>query len=168
MKRLTVLFVVITLVFSATIAMAGPRRCGSDMGPGCAMGPGHGMGSGCGIGPDCGMGPYALANLNLSAEQSSKIQALGEARLKEVSPLQNQLFSKRAELGLLWIQSNPDQEKITAKQKEISNLRDQVQEKATQYRLELRKVLTSEQKAQLAVLKMERGCCGKCGRMGCW
>ena len=146
MKKLSILFMVIMLVISATIAMAGPWRCGS------------------------GMGPNALANLDLSAEQATKIQALREARLKEVSPVRNQLFGKRAELRLLWVQINPDQDKIRAKQKEISNLRDQIQEKTTKYRLELRKALTPEQRAQLMAFRLERGCgpCGKCGRMGRW
>jgi Spy/CpxP family protein refolding chaperone len=158
MKRLGVLFVVIMLVATAAMAMAGPRRCGS------------GMGSGSGMRPGCGTGPYGLANLDLSPEQSAKIQALREARLKEVSPLRNQVFSKRAELRLLWVQINPDQDKIRTKQKEISRLRDQIQEKATQYRLELRKVLTPEQRAQLMAFRLERGCgqCGQCGKMGCW
>ena len=152
MKKLSILFMVIMLVISATIAMAGPWRCGS------------------GVGLGSGMGPNAVANLNLSAEQATKIQALREAHLKEVIPVQNQLFSKRAELSLLWVQINPDQDKIRAKQKEISNLRDQIQEKTTKYRLELRKALTPEQRAQLMAFRLERGCGpgGNCGRMGRW
>jgi Spy/CpxP family protein refolding chaperone len=43
----------------------------------------------------------------------------------------------------------PEQEKILAKQKEIDALRTQLQEKATKNRLEMRKVLTPEQQAQL-------------------
>ncbi len=48
----------------------------------------------------------------------------------------------------LWAQTNPDQEKILAKQKEINALMAQLQEKATKHRLEMRQVLTPEQQAR--------------------
>ena len=47
---------------------------------------------------------------------------------------------------------NPDQAAIKAKQKEIFNLQTQLQEKATSFRLEVRKVLTPEQLAQLPAI----------------
>jgi Spy/CpxP family protein refolding chaperone len=158
MKKLSILFMVIMMVISATIAMAGPRRCGSGVGLGCGMEFGRGM------------GPNAVANLKLSAEQATKIQALREAHLKKVIPLQNQLFSKRAELRLLWVQIVPDQDKIRTKHKKMSNLRDQIQETTTKYRLELRKALTPEQRAQLIAFRLDRDCgqCGKCGMMCRW
>ncbi len=43
----------------------------------------------------------------------------------------------------------PIGEKILAKQKEINTLRAQLQEKGTKNRLEMRKILTPEQQAQL-------------------
>ncbi|MDO9528828.1 MAG: Spy/CpxP family protein refolding chaperone [Syntrophales bacterium] len=87
-------------------------------------------------------------NLNLTAEQSAKIQSLRETHLKEATPLRNQLFSKRSELKLLWVQINPDKNKIMSKQKEISDLQYRIKEKSTNYRLELSKVLTQEQQAK--------------------
>ncbi len=56
---------------------------------------------------------------------------------------------KQLELKTLWAQTSPDQEKILAKQKEINALRTQMQEKGTMHRLEMRKILTPEQQAQL-------------------
>ena len=164
MKKLSILFMVIMMVISATVAMASPRRCGSGVGLRC------GTGLGCGMEFGRGMGPNAVANLKLSAEQATKIQALREAHLKEVIPLQNQLFSKRAELRLLWVQIVPDQDKIRTKHKKMSNLRDQIQETTTKYRLELRKALTPEQRAQLMAFRLDRDCgpCGKCGMMCRW
>ncbi len=87
----------------------------------------------------------AMPGLNLTPEQSAKINALREAHLKDMKPLQDQLFSKRGDLRLLWLEKNPDQEKIAAAQKEIRNLRDQMIDKRTAYRLEVFKVLTPAQ-----------------------
>jgi Spy/CpxP family protein refolding chaperone len=72
-----------------------------------------------------------------------------ESFFKETLPLRNDMQTKRLELRTLWVQTNPDQEKILAKQKEINALRAQLQEKSTKNRLEMRKVLTPEQQAQL-------------------
>jgi len=126
-----------------------------------AWGPGRGMGWGPGYG-------YP-AIPNLTAEQSSKIQALQEAYLDETAPLQQDLLKKKTELRSLWLSPNPDQAKITTLQKEILNLQSKIAEKGTNLRLEIRKVLTPEQQAQLSVYGpgMGRGM-GKMGRMGRW
>jgi len=52
------------------------------------------------------------------------------------------MFSKRGDLRLLWLQTSPNQAKITAVQKEIRNLRDQIQDKRTSQRLAVFNVLT--------------------------
>ena len=57
-------------------------------------------------------------------------------------------MGKQLELRGLWSQKNPDEEKILAKEKEISALKSQIQEKGTKYLLEARKVLTPEQQAK--------------------
>lgn len=114
---------------------------------------GWGRGAGMGI----GAAPYALgicpgvtgASLNLTPEQIQKMQALREAHWKEIAPLQNELMSKRLELRSLWVQPNPDQEKILAKQKEINALTERIQERLTKQNLEMRQVLTPEQQAKL-------------------
>jgi len=126
-----------------------------------AWGPGRGMGWGPGYG-------YP-AIPNLTAEQSSKIQALQKAYLDETAPLQQDLLKKKTELRSLWLSPNPDQAKITTLQKEILNLQSKIAEKGTNLRLEIRKVLTPEQQAQLSVYGpgMGRGM-GKMGRMGRW
>ena len=79
--------------------------------------------------------------------------ALRESFFKEALPLRNDLMSKKLELRSLWLQTNPDEEKILAKQKEINDLKAQLQEKGTKNRLEMRKILTPEQQAQLASLR---------------
>jgi Spy/CpxP family protein refolding chaperone len=120
-----------------------------------AYGPGWGRGHGGadGYGSDTSF----LSQLNLTPEQTANINALREAYLRDTKPLKDKIFSKRGDLRLLWLQTNPDRNKITAAQKEIRALRDQMQDKMTAYRLEILKVLTPEQQERLKSLKMERG-----------
>ena len=120
-----------------------------------AFGPGWGRGHGGG--PCYGGDITALSELNLTAEQTAKTNALREAHLKDIKPLQDKMFSKRGDLKLLWLQTNPDKNKIIAVQKEIRTLRDQMQDKMTSYRLDVLKVLTPEQQEKLKSLKMRRG-----------
>ena len=84
-------------------------------------------------------------NLNLTDDQKARIKTLREAHLRDVKPLQDQIFSKRGDLKLLWLQQNPDKEKILAVQKEIRAIRDQMQEKATAHRVDVFNILTPEQ-----------------------
>lgn len=126
---------------------------------------GPGFGRGYGMGPGYGSPPIP----NLTAEQSSKIQALQKAHLDETTPLQQDLLKKKTELRSLWLTPNPDQAAITAKQKEIFNLQSQLQEMGTNFRLEINKLLTPEQLAQLATYGSGFGPrMGKMGRGGRW
>lgn len=138
MKRLTIILGVVLLV----AAMTAP-----------VFARGSGWGKGHGMKPGWGMEDCAVLKLDLTAEQSAKIQTLREAHLKEMVSPRNRLFSKRAELKALWTQVEPDKDKIMAKQKEISELRDQIRKKKTDYRFEIRKVLTPEQQAKLQFTK---------------
>ena len=117
-------------------------------------GKGHGMEMG--YGPHSGgarsAGSGLWRALNLTPEQTQKMQAVRESFLKEKIPLRNELMLKRLELRGLWMQTNPDEAKILANQKEINALRAQLGEKVTKNRLEMRKILTPEQQAQLISL----------------
>jgi zinc resistance-associated protein len=110
-----------------------------------AWGPGFGPGFSRSFGPAYGVPPIP----NLTTEQSAQIQALREDFLKEIEPLQKDLYTRGTELRNLWSNPKADQAAIAAKQKEIFNLQSQLQEKATNLGLEIRKVLTPEQLAQL-------------------
>ena len=134
MKKTTIigLGVALGLALVATVALA--------WGPG--FGPGFGRGFG---GPAYGIPPIP----NLTAEQSAQIQALRDDFLKEIEPLQKDLLAKRTELRSLWSNPNSDPAAITAKQKEIWDLQSKLQEKANTLGLEIRKLLTPEQLAQL-------------------
>jgi len=142
MKKTTIvgLGLILALALVATVALA--------WGPG--FGPGFGRGFG---GPAYGSPPIP----NLTTEQSAQIQALRESFLKEIEPIQKELYAKGQEFRNLWQSPNPDQAAIAAKQKEMFNLQSQLQEKATNLGPEIRKVLTSEQLAQLPAFNQGAG-----------
>jgi Spy/CpxP family protein refolding chaperone len=111
-------------------------------GPGnCGRGPGYGPAAGGGMGP--------FAKLNLTPEQTEKISTMQQAQFKETKPLRDKIFAKRGDLKLLWLEKNPDQEKILATQKELRSLRDQMQDKMTVHRLAVLKILTPEQQSKM-------------------
>jgi Spy/CpxP family protein refolding chaperone len=148
MKRLSVMVAMLLVLGTVSLALAGPGGMGCGMGPGMGGGMGRGMGGGMGGG--CGLGPAMWDQLNLNADQLAKAQALRDAQLKDVVPIQNQLFAKRNEMRLLWNQPNPDAAQLKAKQKEISDLQSQMREKNIQFQLDFRKLLTPEQQAKLS------------------
>jgi Spy/CpxP family protein refolding chaperone len=129
MKKVTV--TVMALLVTAMIATAA-----------LAFGPGRGPGYG-----PCGRGDFGgFGELNLTADQKTKLNELRDAQFKDIKPLQDQMFTKRDDLRKLWLEPNPDQGKIAAAQKEMRSVRDQMQDKMTAFRLESLKVLTPEQK----------------------
>lgn len=131
MRHSRILLIVAALVLVASWAVAGP----------CGGWGGHG------INPGYGMPSQSIPDL--TPEQSQKLQELRQSYFNEIGPLQNQMFSKRAEMRMLWSKTNPDAAKITAKQQELQQLESQMREKATYHQLELRKILTPEQLAQM-------------------
>ncbi|OPY90517.1 MAG: zinc resistance protein [Syntrophus sp. PtaU1.Bin208] len=86
--------------------------------------------------------------LNLTVDQKAKLTEMRAAHLKDIKPLQDKLFSKRGDLRLLWQEKNLDQAKITALDKEIRVLRDQIHDKRTSYQWAVYKLLTPEQREQ--------------------
>jgi len=134
------LSLVLGLALVATVALA--------WGPG--FGPGFGRGFG---GPAFGVPPIP----NLTADQSAQIQALRDSFVKENEPLQKELYAKGQELRKLWSTQNADPAAIKAKQNEVSDIRSQLQDKATNLGLEIRKVLTPEQLAQMPAFSQGSG-----------
>lgn len=139
MRKISLIIAVLFLVGSANIAMAGH----------------HGKGSRMGV--RAGINPPPLTNLNLTTEQQEKLRTLGDVHQKQLAPLRIELFKKRTELKLLWMQSDLDANKIKAKQKEIHELRGKLQEKHTDFRLDLFNILTPEQRTQFILQKCGRG-----------
>jgi len=86
-----------------------------------------------------GMGP---AVPNLTSEQSQQILALQQAHFEKITPIQQELWSKKMELRGLWLNQNPDQARINALQKEIFDLVDQLQQESSNLRAEILKVIS--------------------------
>ena len=138
MKKTIVAVLVIALFATTGLAMA----------QGWGRGPGYGPGTGPGAGPGSGPGGWGCLN-NLTPEQTEKMQTMRQGFFQETQGLRDQMQKKQVEMKDLWAQATPDQEQILAKQKEINTLREQLQEKGIQHRLEMRKILTPEQQAQM-------------------
>jgi Spy/CpxP family protein refolding chaperone len=139
MKKFSVMVALVLLVASATWVMAGPRGRAN-----------WGDETWC-------PGASQLSDLNLSVEQAEKIRGLRESFVKETTPIRTQLFTKKTELRLLWIQTSLDEAKIRATQKEVQGLMEQMQEKATDFRLAFRNLLTPEQTSRLLAEGIGRG-----------
>ena len=107
-----------------------------------AWGPGMGRGMGMGYGP-------GMAGVNLSPEQVAKIQKIQADRYAAIAPVRTEMFSKRTELRNLFREPVLDQAKIAAKQKEITTLQAQMQEKALATRTAVAETLTPEQRVQM-------------------
>lgn len=138
MKKFTVLAILIILITSFSVAMAEPR----------------GEPDSKDFGRDGRRSPYA--NLNLTEEQKSKIDAMRESLRKEMTPIRTDLIKKRMELDLLWMEDNPNGDKIKSKQKEIRELRGTLEEKYTDFRLNVNSVLTPEQRTELMTKRAQR------------
>ena len=107
--------------------------------PAFAFGPGMaGYRSGYGSWPRVDHQDRMFKKLNLTDEQKAKIEATANQSQKAVKPLREKMFDKSVELRRLWLQANPDKDKINAAQKEMRTLRDKIEDKATALRLEIR------------------------------
>lgn len=102
-------------------------------------------------------GPWSFyRGLNLTEEQQTKIDALTQSTQKELAPVRTELIKKRMELNLLWMDENPDADKIKAKQKEIRDLRGIMEDKLTDLRLNVLNILTPEQRVELLTKQSQR------------
>jgi Spy/CpxP family protein refolding chaperone len=120
-----------------------------------ALAQGPGFGRGFGMGP--GYGPPGNLFASLTPEQSAKIQALQQAHLQGIAPLQQELLAKGTELRSLSLNPNSDPAVISAKQKEIWDLRSELQEMTNNLRLQIREELTPDQQAQFDTFGPRRG-----------
>lgn len=82
-----------------------------------AFGPGYGMGKG-----------YGMMGANLTPEQAQKFAQFQ----KDILPLRQKMLQLRTELMTLRTQANPDWNAIAAKQKEMVDVRTEIQKKAAE------------------------------------
>jgi len=90
--------------------------------------------------PGGGMGGGMMGGMNLTPDQAGKFFDLKEKFHNDTASVRKQMMIKHAELAALWKAEKPDQAAITAKQKEVNALRDQMQEKRTAFKLEAGKI----------------------------
>ena len=137
MKKLSIIAAFLLVTATVTWAMAGQERMGLD-------GRGH-------------MDSTVMAALELTPEQTTKIQALHESTSQKITPIKAQLVTKRAEMKVLWTQPSLDADKIKATQKEIQALRTQIREIQTDMRIAFRSLLTPEQTSKLLAMGFGKG-----------
>lgn len=107
-----------------------------------------GRGGGRGAGPGW---RSDFSGLNLTDTQQKQLDNLYQSYRKEVATLYNKMGQKQLELNSMLIEPNPEQSRVTALQKEISDLQAALNEKRVNYQLEARKILTPGQIEQLPV-----------------
>jgi Spy/CpxP family protein refolding chaperone len=78
--------------------------------------------------------------MNLTPEEAGKLFDLKEKFHNDTAALRKQMWVQRAEMAALWKAEKPDEKAILAKQKELSAVRDQLQQKMVTFRLEARKI----------------------------
>ncbi len=131
MKTLKIGLIGMVMMLMAAAAMAAPQGMGRDRGP--ERSPER-------FGNDPG-----LACLDLDFEQTKKIREMRMAYEQEVAPLKIQMYERKAELRLLWMQIKADPKQITAKSRQIHDLKWQIEEKKIDFKLRFRHILTPEQ-----------------------
>jgi Spy/CpxP family protein refolding chaperone len=97
----------------------------------------------------------------MTAEQQEKMDALRVAHLKVILPLQTEVQVKEIELDALWRADEPDARKIIAKVNEIGDLRQKLEVARVTHQLDMRKLLTPEQRKVMKKMGMGRGMMGK-------
>ncbi len=130
-KKVVVLGLVVAMVLGVAYAFA--------QGPGQGPGPGPGQGPGW---------RHHERWSSLTPEQQTKIQELRQKFNDETAKLRGTMLTKRIELQSLWSNPKADPKAITEKEKEFRGLQDQMRDKAVQFKLEARKILTPEQLSQ--------------------
>jgi len=84
---------------------------------------------------------YGIGGSELSRDQWNKIGKLDQEHYDETADLRNELWKKSTELSNLLNSTDPDVEKAKEIQKEINDLRAQLDEKRLSYELEARKTV---------------------------
>ena len=80
----------------------------------------------------------------LTAEQREKLQTLQQKFFQDTADLRRDLYKRRLEMKLLWIDPSADPEKIKAKESEILDIQRKIKEKAFDLRLAVRQILPGE------------------------
>ena len=96
-----------------------------------------------------------VQQLDLTSEQSEQIEAIEEQSETENQALFEQLQTNRQEMQSL-LTSNADSEQLRANHQQGQNLRQELGDNRFETMLEIREVLTPEQRTQMAELMAQR------------
>jgi len=109
--------------------------------------------------------------LNLTPEQQSQMRDLRQKHFEEMAPVREEMFKLRQDLRTLWANPGVTKTEIQDKMQQMNQLRDQIQDKMIQHRLEAQKLLTPEQIAAMGAGSGKGGRGGRGfgpGRGGCY
>ncbi len=137
MKKVYVVLTAVIFVALAVTAFAFGPGAGSMMGK-----------DGYGIHRDGEMGPGPMGRgpkLDLSTEQIAAMKQIREKYRVDTEALRNDLIQKQVELKTVYADPKASDAAILAKQKEVDTLKQKMQAKMVQLRLEQRKIFTPEQ-----------------------
>lgn len=122
-----------------------------------------GMGMGRGMGMMGGMGPMRGAadwKDSLTKEQREKLDQMHLKLMKELLPLKDAENTKMHELNLLVTAEKPSKAAISKKAAEIADISRQIMEKKTLHHLEVREILTPEQRSKFDMHLLRQGAIG--------
>jgi zinc resistance-associated protein len=127
---------IVAIVGFAATSYAGWGRGGGRAGGYCG-------GQGSGFGPGVGMGPrgYGAAGNqgSLSDEQIDKLNKERQAFFEETRTVRDSLYQKQLELRSELAKKDPDVQKATGLQGEISNLQSQLAQKRIEQQIKMKK-----------------------------
>jgi Spy/CpxP family protein refolding chaperone len=147
------LFVVAGASFAVASAISSRQVAGN-----CSVGMGRGMGQGM---------PLVTGYLQLTAEQESRIAPINEAFRAEQGATCADVQESRAELLSVLKQPKPTREDIDAALADHARAQAKLQRHAAQYLLEIKPLLTEDQRDRLFDLVGQKFCGqGRCG-VGC-
>jgi Spy/CpxP family protein refolding chaperone len=142
MKKVYVVLAAVIFVALAATAFAFGPGAGSMMGKG-----GYGVHRGGEMGPGfMGHGP----KLDLSTEQLAAMKQIREKYRVDTETVRNDFIQRQVELRTVYADPKASDASILAKQKEVNALRQKMQDKMVQLRLEQRKIFTPEQLTKMS------------------
>ncbi len=101
------------------------------------------------MGPGAGPGP-GPKGFDLSKDQQDKMWQLREKFNSDTSALRYEMFQKRRELRDLYADPKATDAAILAKDKEVNTLKQKMHDKMVRFKLDQRKIFTSEQLQKFA------------------
>lgn len=98
--------------------------------------------------PGMGAGRYRPV---LKIEDQRKLADLRVKFLKQAGPLESDLKVKAAELAALWLDDDPNEDRIVAKAREIDKVKEQLDEVRLRNRIAMLKILPPEQRRMFSM-----------------